>query len=203
MRHNLRIATILGIAVELNPSLVVVFGLLTWQLATSALPLEAPLHPSWSYLVAGVVTALLFFGSLLAHELGHALVAEREGIGVRAVTLWLFGGVARLARDMPGPGATVRRELPSERRPAGEGCQTSSERLGFGVVEFGDGCQHPGRHARCPGANVLALEERRSHTALREPPSGRQADQPAADDQHVGAVVPLAAYNRWVGATRR
>jgi Zn-dependent protease len=51
-----------------------------------------------------VASALLFFGSILLHELGHAFVAIRRGIGIDGITLWMFGGVARLQRDSDTPG---------------------------------------------------------------------------------------------------
>jgi Zn-dependent protease len=55
-----------------------------------------------------VVSALAFFGSILLHEMGHAIVALREGIGITDITLWLFGGVARMSRDTDSPGAEFR-----------------------------------------------------------------------------------------------
>ena len=55
-----------------------------------------------------VVSALAFFGSILLHEMGHAVVALREGIGITDITLWLFGGVARMSRDTETPGAEFR-----------------------------------------------------------------------------------------------
>ena len=55
-----------------------------------------------------VVSALAFFGSILLHEMGHAVVALREGIGITDITLWLFGGVARMSRDTDSPGAEFR-----------------------------------------------------------------------------------------------
>jgi Zn-dependent protease len=55
------------------------------------------------YLLA-VISALLFFGSILLHELGHAFVAIRNGIGIQGITLWMFGGIARMARDTDTPG---------------------------------------------------------------------------------------------------
>jgi len=55
-----------------------------------------------------VVSALAFFGSILLHEMGHAVVALREGIGITEITLWLFGGVARMSRDTDSPGAEFR-----------------------------------------------------------------------------------------------
>ncbi len=67
---------------------------------------EDVLGPSASdiepYLLA-VASALLFFASILLHELGHAFVAIRNGIGISDITLWLFGGVARMSRDSDSP----------------------------------------------------------------------------------------------------
>jgi Zn-dependent protease len=51
-----------------------------------------------------VASALLFFASILLHELGHAFVALRRGIGISDITLWMFGGVARMTRDSDTPG---------------------------------------------------------------------------------------------------
>ena len=55
------------------------------------------------YLLA-VASALAFFASILLHELGHAFVAMRRGIGISDITLWMFGGVARMTRDSDSPG---------------------------------------------------------------------------------------------------
>jgi Zn-dependent protease len=55
------------------------------------------------YLLA-LISALLFFASILLHELGHALVAVRRGIGIADITLWMFGGIARMQRDSDSPG---------------------------------------------------------------------------------------------------
>jgi Zn-dependent protease len=51
-----------------------------------------------------VASALAFFGSILLHELGHAFVAIRRGVGISDITLWMFGGVARMTRDSDSPG---------------------------------------------------------------------------------------------------
>ena len=51
-----------------------------------------------------VASALAFFASILLHELGHAFVAMRRGIGISDITLWMFGGVARMTRDSDSPG---------------------------------------------------------------------------------------------------
>ena len=58
---------------------------------------------SEAYLTA-VASALLFFGSLVLHELGHALVARRLGIGISGIDLWFFGGIAKMSGDTESPG---------------------------------------------------------------------------------------------------
>ena len=60
-----------------------------------------------AYVVA-VIAAFLFFVSLVLHELGHALVARREGIGISGIDLWFFGGVAKMTRDTQSPGSEFR-----------------------------------------------------------------------------------------------
>src|SRR5262245_21466918 len=54
------------------------------------------------YLLA-LISALLFFGSILLHELGHAFVALQKGIAISDITLWMFGGVARMQSDSDSP----------------------------------------------------------------------------------------------------
>src|SRR6185312_12908148 len=54
--------------------------------------------------VLAVASALAFFASILLHELGHAFVAMRRGIGISDITLWMFGGVARMTKDTDSPG---------------------------------------------------------------------------------------------------
>ncbi len=58
--------------------------------------------------VLAVASALAFFASILLHELGHAVVAIRNGIGITDITLWLFGGVARMDRDTDSAGTEFR-----------------------------------------------------------------------------------------------
>ncbi len=65
--------------------------------------LGEPSASSTAYLLA-VISALAFFGSILLHELGHAFVSMRHGIAISDITLWMFGGVARMTRDSDSPG---------------------------------------------------------------------------------------------------
>jgi Zn-dependent protease/CBS domain-containing protein len=95
MHEDIRIGTVAGFPVSIHWSTLVILWLFTWSLATS-LPHISPGYSTSTYWLAGLVGALVLLASLLAHELTHAVVARREGVGVDGVTLWLFGGVARL-----------------------------------------------------------------------------------------------------------
>jgi Zn-dependent protease len=81
---------------------IVLFLIIFWLSASYRDELNLPQGDSEPYFLA-VASALLFFGSILLHELGHAFVALRKGIRVSAITLWMFGGVARLEKDSDSP----------------------------------------------------------------------------------------------------
>lgn len=108
MNESVRLGRIAGVAVGLNWSLLVVFVLIATGLASGRLPEVHPDQPTAAYVVAGVVTAVLFFVSVLLHEVSHAVVAQRNGVEVDGIVLWLFGGVARLKGEAGDPGAELR-----------------------------------------------------------------------------------------------
>jgi Zn-dependent protease len=108
MGESVRLGRIAGIRVGVNWSILVVFWLICWSLAAALLPQQVPGATTAAYWTAGVATAVAFFASLLAHELGHALVARRTGLRVEGITLWLLGGVAKLDGEAPDPGAELR-----------------------------------------------------------------------------------------------
>jgi Zn-dependent protease/predicted transcriptional regulator len=108
MNESIRLGTFRGIPVGINWSLLVIFALITVALALGRFPATYPDLPTSAYVAAAVVTAVLFLASILVHELGHAVVAQRNGIPVEGIVLWLFGGVARLGGEAPGPGAEFR-----------------------------------------------------------------------------------------------
>jgi Zn-dependent protease/CBS domain-containing protein len=99
MDGNLSLGRIAGIRVGLNWSLVVVVLLLAWSLAAGFFPSEVSGRPAAWYWIAGVVASIVFLASLLAHELAHSVVAQRSGVRVEGITLWLFGGVSRLSGE--------------------------------------------------------------------------------------------------------
>src|SRR3954453_16505901 len=82
---------------------IVLFLIIFWLSGFYRDVIDADQGATAPYLLA-VASAVLFFGSILLHELGHAFVAMRNGIAVDSITLWMFGGVARLERDSDTPG---------------------------------------------------------------------------------------------------
>ena len=107
MRQSIRIGTFAGVDVGVNWSVLVIFALLAWELAELVFP-GSYAGTRAGYWAAGIVTAIVFFLSLLAHEVSHAVVARRNGVGVRSITLWLFGGVAQLQGEAHTAGADFR-----------------------------------------------------------------------------------------------
>ena len=102
-RGAFSIGSIMGIRIALHPSWLVIAFLVTYSLAVGSLP---ETFPGWNrtlYWVVGGSVAVLFFASVLVHELSHALVAKRFGIAVRDITLFVFGGAASLEGDAKRP----------------------------------------------------------------------------------------------------
>ena len=102
MGASLRLGRIFGIPVEVNISWALVFLLLTFVLAQQfgRADLDWPVAQRWLVAMALVV---LFFMSVLAHEISHSVLARHEGIPVRGITLFIFGGVSRLGREPDRP----------------------------------------------------------------------------------------------------
>jgi len=104
MVGGFRIGRIFGIPIFLHATWFVVFLLVTWALSAHF----AAIHPGWSgaaSLLVAAGTALLFFVSILLHELGHSVLALRHRVPVRSITLFIFGGVAVMERDPESPRA--------------------------------------------------------------------------------------------------
>ncbi len=108
MGGKVRLGRILGIPVGLHWTWFLIFGLVSWSLALGYFPTEYPNLSAAAYWALGAVTSLLFFGSVLLHELGHSVVALRHQIPVRDVTLFIFGGVAQIEQEPQTPGAEFR-----------------------------------------------------------------------------------------------
>ena len=103
---SIQLVRISGIRIGASPSWFIVLFLAIWWLSDSFRDALGG-SSSEGYLTA-VAAALLFFVSIILHELGHAFQARREGIEVEGIDLWLFGGLARLSRDSRTPGEEFR-----------------------------------------------------------------------------------------------
>ena len=108
MKETLRLGHIAGVRVGVNWTVLVIFTLIFVGLAAGQFPMTYEGRPTWAYAVAGGIAAVLFFLSLLAHELAHAIVARRNGIEVEGIVLWLFGGVAKLLGEAEDPATDLR-----------------------------------------------------------------------------------------------
>ncbi|WP_406264075.1 site-2 protease family protein [Streptomyces sp. NBC_00191] len=108
VKETLPLGRIAGIRVGLHWSVLVIVVLVALTLARGRFPSAHPGEAAWVYWALGIVTAVVFLVSLLAHELAHAVVARRNGVEVEGITLWMLGGVARLRGEAKDPGAELR-----------------------------------------------------------------------------------------------
>ncbi|MGO9754856.1 MAG: site-2 protease family protein [Solirubrobacteraceae bacterium] len=106
--RSIRVARIAGIPVGVNPWWLLVVVLFTWVLGDSYYPsVVKGIAPGTAYAL-GLLSILLLFASILAHEFGHALVARRHGLEVEEIDLWPLGGVSRLHGRPQAPGDELR-----------------------------------------------------------------------------------------------
>jgi Zn-dependent protease len=94
---------IAGIRISLDFSWFIIFGLVLFALSAGYLPRAFPGQDTQTYWIAGLVATLLFFASVMLHELAHSLVAIRHGIDIPEITLFIFGGVSRLSQEPADP----------------------------------------------------------------------------------------------------
>lgn len=101
---SFRLGRLFGIPLEINPTWLIIFVLVALTLSFTYFPGQFPGRAPWVNTVSGVITAILFFASIVVHELSHSLVARTGGIKVEKVTLFVFGGVAQMEEEPAGPG---------------------------------------------------------------------------------------------------
>ncbi|MDP2638141.1 MAG: site-2 protease family protein [Candidatus Levybacteria bacterium] len=99
MNKGFQIGKLFEIEITIDPSWLFIFLLVTWNLAFGVFP---QLQPQWGLplqLAVGIATSILFFASVLVHEMAHSLVAKARGLPIKRITLFLFGGVSNLERE--------------------------------------------------------------------------------------------------------
>ncbi|MEH2060941.1 MAG: site-2 protease family protein [Nostoc sp.] len=103
MNGTIRVGNLFGIPFYIHPSWFLVLGLVTWSYS-SGLVAQFPQLSAGFALLLGLMTALMLFASVVAHELGHSFVAIGQGIDVKSITLFIFGGLASLEKESKTPG---------------------------------------------------------------------------------------------------
>jgi len=103
LKGGIPIGRLFGIPLRLHLSWFFIFALVTWALSTNYFP---GVYPEWSlaaYIITSIITSLMFFGSVLLHELMHSVVATKSGIAVKSITLFIFGGVSQITEEPSNP----------------------------------------------------------------------------------------------------
>ena len=108
MHEQVHLGKVAGVKIGFHWSLLAIFGLIVFGLAAGQLPGDSPGRSAVAYLVTALAVAVVFFVSLVAHELAHAVVARRRHVEVNGIVLWLLGGVAQLNGESPDPGTELR-----------------------------------------------------------------------------------------------
>jgi len=103
MKGSFKIGKIKGIQIEVNASWFVIFALVTYTLASGYFPVYYPNFDSTTRWVSSSIIALLFFFSVLLHELSHSLVSLKLGMPVKSITLFIFGGIAQIEKEPDEP----------------------------------------------------------------------------------------------------
>jgi Zn-dependent protease/CBS domain-containing protein len=107
MIKKIELTKIFDIPIKLDLSWFIILAFITWTLAAGYFPSKYPELDKFTYLIMGLFSALLLFVSVLLHELSHAMVARRNNIHIRGITLFIFGGIAEMDQEPP----TARSEI--------------------------------------------------------------------------------------------
>jgi len=108
MENTMRLGKVWGIPIGIHSSWYLIFAFLTWSLASNTLPVSAPGYSAAIYWLMAGITSVMFFASVVAHELGHSILALRNGIPVEKTSLFVFGGVAQIKEEPHSPGVEFR-----------------------------------------------------------------------------------------------
>jgi Zn-dependent protease len=99
-----RLGSVLGMEIRIDYSWFVIFFLILWTLTLNVFPASYPGMADSTYAVMGLTATLLFFSSIVVHELSHSVVAQARGIPVAGITLFIFGGMAHTRMESETPG---------------------------------------------------------------------------------------------------
>jgi len=106
MRGNISLGKVFGIPLRLHYTWFIIFALVTISLVLNPL-VEPPYPPIAQRIILGILTSLLFFASIVTHELAHSILAIRNNISVKEITLFVFGGVSQITKEATHPRAEL------------------------------------------------------------------------------------------------
>jgi Zn-dependent protease/CBS domain-containing protein len=98
-----RVGSLFGIPLEINASWLITLAFFTFLLGDQVYPDVVRDEPTWFYWLIAAISGIFFFASIIIHELAHSIVAKRSGIPVRAITLFMLGGVSQITREAGRP----------------------------------------------------------------------------------------------------
>lgn len=104
MRGNISLGRVFGIPLRLHYTWFIIFALVTFTLVVSILDQNYPIEQR---IIWGILTSLLFFASIVTHELAHSILAIRNHIPVKEITLFVFGGVSQITKEATSPRAEL------------------------------------------------------------------------------------------------
>jgi len=105
MKNSFQIGKVFGISIKIDYTWFIIFAMLSWSLGSHYFPrMYFNWHPLVYWLMS-IATAIIFFSSILAHELAHSLVSKARGVPVNSITLFIFGGVAHISDEPRNPGS--------------------------------------------------------------------------------------------------
>lgn len=107
----IKIGKIAGIPIALDYSWLVIFVLMAWTIGFYLMPATYPGLSIYDYLLIGVFSSVLLFASVLVHELAHSMVAKRNGLRIRRITLFLLGGVSEIEEEPRDASVELRMSL--------------------------------------------------------------------------------------------
>ncbi|MGV8074177.1 MAG: site-2 protease family protein [Syntrophobacteraceae bacterium] len=102
-KRGIDLCKIAGIHLSIDFSWFIIFALILWSLSSGYFPREYPGLRSYAYWLAGLIGTLLFFLSVVLHELAHSIMAIRLGINIPSITLFIFGGISQLSEEAKDP----------------------------------------------------------------------------------------------------
>src|SRR3990167_1882642 len=103
MGRGIKLFRILGIQISLDYTWFIVFGLVAWSLAHGYFPMIIPGLGTVTYIIVGITSAVLLFACVLIHELSHSYTSNKLGLDIKEITLFIFGGVAKLTKEPDDP----------------------------------------------------------------------------------------------------